>query len=241
MRHHATAPAKRPEDFVPATIRRPLGDDIHVWFLAPVDGTEPSTRGAAGAARAQRFLRRMLEAYLDRPLRDDDLERGEHGKPSLRLGELSFNLTHAGDAAAVAIARDVAVGIDMEDSRRPRPALAIAQRYFCESEAAALAALAPDRLQRSFVALWTAKEAVLKALGRGLAFGLDRLEFSLEGDEAAPCRLLRIGDDPAPDDWQLVRFSANRTLGGTLAWRGTPRRVLTFRADDDDMPAAHPG
>src|SRR3546814_3037285 len=69
---------------------------------------------------------------------------------------------------------------------RPRPrALALAERFFVRSETGALLALPAEAREAAFVRLWCAKEAVLKAHGRGLAFGLDRLEFALCGDDWA--------------------------------------------------------
>ena len=81
------------------------------------------------------------------------------------------------------------------------PALRIARRYFADDEVAALAALADVARDDAFLRLWCAKEAVLKAHGHGLAFGLHRLAF--DATATAP-RLLRC--DPAlgaASDWRL--------------------------------------
>src|SRR3546814_8376203 len=90
-------------------------------------------------------------------------------------------------------------GADLE-LLRPRPrALALAERFFVRSETGALLALPAEAREAAFVRLWCAKEAVLKAHGRGLAFGLDRLEFALCGDDWA-----LVACDPAlgqPSDW----------------------------------------
>src|SRR3546814_2115637 len=89
---------------------------------------------------------------------------------------------------------------------RPRPrALALAERFFVRSETGALLALPAEAREAAFVRLWCAKEAVLKAHGRGLAFGLDRLEFALCGDDWA-----LVACDPAlgrPSDWTLHAFT----------------------------------
>src|SRR3546814_11324671 len=62
-------------------------------------------------------------------------------------------------------------GADLE-LLRPRPrALALAERFFVRSETGALLALPAEAREAAFVRLWCAKEAVLKAHGRGLAFG----------------------------------------------------------------------
>jgi len=58
---------------------------------------------------------------------------------------------------------------------------------------------------------------VLKAHGRGLAFGLDKLAFA-DVDDAlslvACDRLLGV-----PDDWQLCEFSPTADYHAAIAWR----------------------
>src|SRR3546814_6516543 len=71
-------------------------------------------------------------------------------------------------------------GADLE-LLRPRPrALALAERFFVRSETGALLALPAEAREAAFVRLWCAKEAVLKAHGRGLAFGLRSEEHTSE-------------------------------------------------------------
>jgi 4'-phosphopantetheinyl transferase len=196
----------------PAKVPEPLRDDeVHVWWL--------DYRRELGRAP----LRAVLAAYLGEAPDTLVLHTGEHGRPALAPPHdpLAFNWSHSGDRAVLAVARGIVPGIDLE-RLRPRPrALEIARRYFCPDEAAALAALEPARRDDAFMALWTAKEAVLKATGRGLAFGLDRLHFTLP---PAPLRLLRLeGDDAAA--WQLQSFVPDAAYVATLAWRGAARRI----------------
>ena len=194
------------------TVARHLPDDeIHVWQLSYRRelGREP--------------LRALLSAYLSQPPEDLNLIVGEHGRPELAAphAALKFNWSHSGEWALLAIARGVTPGIDLERKRLRTHVLDIAERFFCPEEAAALAML--DGLQRrdAFLALWTAKEAVLKALGRGLAFGLDRLRFAVA--PAAPTMLWLDEDDAS--QWQLHPLSTDGDFFATLAWRGAARRV----------------
>ncbi|MGC1549755.1 MAG: 4'-phosphopantetheinyl transferase superfamily protein [Rhodanobacter sp.] len=205
----------------PAKVAEHLRDDeIHVWRF--------SYKREQGRAP----LLNLLGAYLGLPAEHIVLVDGEHGRPALASTHevLAFNWSHSGDQAVLAIARGVVPGIDLEWLRaRPR-AIEIAERFFCTEEATALAALEPAQRDAAFLELWTAKEAVLKALGRGLAFGLQRLRFSVP--PAEPHLLWLDGDDVA--QWQVHRLSFDAGHVATLAWRGAPQQIRywTLVAED---------
>jgi 4'-phosphopantetheinyl transferase len=187
-------------------------DEIHVWRLDYL----PQQRRAP--------LRDVLGAYLGVSGDQVMLTHGEYGRPALAKSHdqpLGFNWSHSGNQALIAIGRGIEPGIDIERLRsRPR-ALEIAARYFSDDEAAALAALPASVRPTAFLELWTAKEAVLKALGRGLAFGLDRLSVAQGADQPVLRRL--EGDDV--DAWQLQRLPVDAALVAALAWRGDKRQI----------------
>jgi 4'-phosphopantetheinyl transferase len=200
------------DDQAVATVAQHLPDDeIHVWQLSYQRdlGREP--------------LRALLSAYLGQPPGDLNLVVGEHGRPALAAPHtaLEFNWSHSGERALLAIARGVTPGIDLERKRLRTHVLDIAERFFCPEEAAALAMLDDVQRRDAFLELWTAKEAVLKALGRGIAFGLDRLRFAVA--PAIPTMLWLDGDDAS--QWQLHPLPTDSDFFATLAWRGAPRRV----------------
>ena len=76
----------------------------------------------------------------------------------------------------------------------------LAQMYFTKSEARTVGDGGPARL-RTFLQLWSLKEAALKSIGEGLPFGLNVFEFELE-------RSLRVVDAPR-DHGGPERFSAH--------------------------------
>jgi 4'-phosphopantetheinyl transferase len=210
-RHHARMIA--PHALTLAKLAERLRDDeIHVWQI----DYQPQHRRAP--------LRQVLGAYLGVAADQVSLTHGEYGRPALADASdpsLGFNWSHSGNHALIAIGRAVAPGIDLERLRaRPR-ALEIAARYFSDDEARALTALPADVRAAAFLELWTAKEAVLKALGRGLAFGLDRLTIDRHRDRLSLRRL--EGEDVRA--WQLQRLPVDDTLVAALAWRGKERRI----------------
>ena len=204
-------------------------DEIHLWRLR--GGERLTPRGIS--ATAHLHLGRLLSAYAgsDRPLA---IVRGAHGKPTApEAGGIEFNLSHSGRHVLIAFARGQALGVDVEAVEgRHRSIMAIAQRFFAPEEAAALARLDEAERRLAFLRLWTCKEAVLKALGSGLHFGLDRLRFTLD-DAGAPQAVRTVGAGTAVEDWQLQRWEASGETVAALAWQGPPRRLRIGTIDVD--------
>ncbi len=164
---------------------------------------------------AESLVRDWLSTVLEVDAASIAFDRGPHGRPLLRRPGLDCNWSHSGARLAIALGEGVRVGIDIE-SPKPRPrALELAHRYFHADEAAALAQLAPDVREAAFLRLWCAKEAVLKAQGRGLAFGLDRLRFDGLG---GPPRLVVADAELGPVDAWTVEPLAIEGLVGSVAW-----------------------
>ena len=203
-------------DFVPASVPPPLDDgEIHLWFF-------PQWESAPHAA-ASTPVRALLATYLDCPAEGVHIDRDEHGKPHVAGAELEFNVSHTGDALLLGLNRRVALGVDLEAVRRKTRAVTeLARRYFSPAEAEALEAL-PENLRRiAFLRLWCAKEAALKAHGRGIGFGLNRIEFAIDSTGAvAPA---------AGNPWRTLALAPAPAYLGTLAWRGPVSRVRAFVA-----------
>jgi 4'-phosphopantetheinyl transferase len=206
------------------------GGEIHVWLCQM---REPLTPRAV-AALAREHLLRLLQSYAGCGL-PPSVERGEHGKPFV-VGEdyPYFNLSHGGECIALAFSRDHELGIDVENTsqgRRHEP-LELARRFFAAEESQALARLDADARNAAFMHLWTCKEAVLKAIGHGLSFGLDRLQFALDTG-GRPESLQFIAEEAgAPEEWQIHRFEPAHGHAGSLAWRGPQRQIRWFQLDD---------
>ncbi|MDP3851264.1 MAG: 4'-phosphopantetheinyl transferase superfamily protein [Luteolibacter sp.] len=116
-------------------------------------------------------LRRILGRYLGMSPVDVPLVADESGKPRLAAphGGWHFNLSHASSLAALVIAREGPVGVDLEETIRAG-SLAECTDEFCHpAEIEALPAAAAVRCL-ALLHLWTCKEALLKALGTGFAF-----------------------------------------------------------------------
>jgi 4'-phosphopantetheinyl transferase len=218
------------DDFIPSSAPPELAPgEIHLWLF-----TQDSTADRRTSDH-EKSLRELLGAYLQLDAKSLCFERDTHGKPFLvdlpANLKLQFNLSHTGNFLLIGVSREQSLGVDLETLQRQRPWLELARRYFSKPEFSALAALAADQCARAFLDLWSCKEAVLKALGRGIAFGLHRLEFSL-GTHGSVGALMRIDHEAgALAGWHVVRLVPGEGMLGALAWHGSMRTLRAFRSN----------
>jgi 4'-phosphopantetheinyl transferase len=98
-----------------------------------------------------------------------------HGKPELKspgAAGLHFNLSHSENRAVLGVTRAGPVGVDVERINPERGNPAIARRFFASQEIADLDCLTGGAYTNGFFECWARKEAVLKAVGTGIAGGL---------------------------------------------------------------------
>lgn len=169
-------------------------------------------------------LRRVLGRWLDVAPAQLAFSYGELGRPGLASPsiDLSFNLSHSGDVGLCAAGYGVQVGVDLEHQDRLTDYEPLIRSFFTPGEAATVDALPPSARRGRFLTLWTAKEALLKAWGRGLSGGTDAFELEVVDDQA---RLLSVPDDLDPAQWNVaVGMATPGTVGAVAVW-GDPGRV----------------
>lgn len=87
------------------------------------------------------------------------------------------SIAHSGGWVLCAAHQGDAVGCDIEQRKPRRNLLALAEQYFSIEEQQALAEVSGEAQLDHFYRMWTAKEAYLKALQRGIANGLTRFRL----------------------------------------------------------------
>lgn len=224
--------------------------DVHIWYRATdvPESSTPSVLSADERARRDRFvferdrrdfseahalLRRALSRYADIPPTDWTFGATAEGKPFLApgCGDLSFNLSHTHGLVACAITRGADVGIDVELLDRAVDERGIARRFFTAAEAAAIDACAAGERQARFIEFWTLKEAYIKAIGRGLGYGLEEFGFALEG-----ARDIRFDAPPDVDaaGWEFALFVPQSRARMAVAVRRSPSADSRIFARADD-------
>ncbi|MBT9393138.1 4'-phosphopantetheinyl transferase superfamily protein [Hymenobacter sp. NST-14] len=119
------------------------------------------------------LLQHALSAQAE-PQLLEHVQRTPDNRPYLPGSEIDFNLAHSGGYVACALSTTCRVGLDME-YRAPKSIRAF-RPHFRSAEWAAIMAPRTDTLQQ-FYNLWTQKEAVAKADGRGLNIPLREIQI----------------------------------------------------------------
>ena len=182
--------------------------------LLPTTGS--AAPGASGPGKVQIFLQAEPLPGAEASLRNPDLvllAADTQGRPRAQDAQgqsLSLSRAHAPGASVLALAEAGRVGVDLEPLA-PSEHLDRAAELFLPTEQAWLASQPEASRWQARLRLWTAKEAVLKALGQGFAFGLDQVELApRQGFGLQLCRL--CGSERLAQGWHLEFHE--RSLGG---------------------------
>jgi 4'-phosphopantetheinyl transferase len=222
--------------------------DVHVWRVSlAISALEEADRYSSLAdderARADRFLvasartqfiaarsalRAILAGYVGAEARAIGFQLGPIGKPGLAdrgLEPLFFNLSHSRELALVAVTPCGEIGVDVELVRAMASREQLAERFFHPNEVAALSQLPIDQRATGFFNAWTRKEAFLKATGKGISFGVERVEVTLA--PGGSVRVLTVdGSQEAAAAWSLATLEPAPGYVGAIAHEGQWNRIV---------------
>jgi 4'-phosphopantetheinyl transferase len=177
------------------------------------------------------MLRIVLATYTGTSAGELQFHTGEHGKPALGAPSESsgpqFNATHSDGWAMVAVARDSPVGVDLEAVRDLHDFEGMAARCLTARERSQFDAICTSADQKTelFLRCWVAKEAGLKARGRGLSDPLESVPLSFDGSRP----ILAPSAASAGDSLKVVGLSPFAGCVGAVAWLGAEKRLRFFR------------
>ncbi len=139
-------------------------------FLRAEDGVRSATTRTA--------LRGLLGARLGIAPAEVRLVTDAAGRPGLapdlaaRVPGFDFNVSHSGRHALVAWSDTARVGVDIEGHRPGIGWASLGPAVFAADDGAWVEAHPEGAREAAFYRVWSAKEALLKALGTGIAGGL---------------------------------------------------------------------
>lgn len=191
----------------------PSTDTIYPVIL-PVPAADQQRKGREKVNFLSRYARLALEQSCAKSgLRLEDLPKDDQGVP-LPVDGVYWSLSHK-SAIVGGVAATLPVGLDLETVRPVKQAL------LARVADAAEWRLAGDREAASFFRFWTAKEAVLKAVGKGMA-GLSRCRIV---EIVTPTRMMLRYDSlpwPVEHRWFGSHVAAIAVQQGAVAWPDVP-------------------
>lgn len=167
----------------------------------------------AGRRAAKQLLLRCVPELRDFALWEISIENQENGAPYARVNGQrlpgTLSLSHSGQAAAAAYTPDplIKFGIDL-DLIAPR-ADSFLDTYLTQSELRWVRSTHEDERVIVGNLIWSAKEAVLKALQTGLRVDTREIEITTDGS-------------PLVDSW--YRFEVNKNNDRKNNWQGFWRK-----------------
>lgn len=192
--------------------------DVHLFDLDRVDRVEASDLLDGEQARSERFhkpedgrhflarrvlLRQLLAQRTGRAPHELGATPDAHGRPVIEgIEPLRFNSSRTRNWFAVAIhaGERGTPGIDIECSRELPDSGALSRRVFSPEERASLGEGVDPGSDRLF-RVWTRKEAVLKAVGRGLSIDPSLITVTLADDLQGD--RVDVPDPASGDSWRV--------------------------------------
>lgn len=225
-------------------IALPAENEVHVWGaslpqfgaqtaqflpLLSADELDRSARLRLQQDRvrfivARGLLRRLLATYLGRPPESLRFTEGVHGKPMLLDcdQDLRFNLSHSGQRLLYAVARGREVGVDVEAENPELEWVSIAKSFFAPEEWNALTKLGHEQGKHAFMALWSCKEALHKAIGAGFYLAADKVPLPLGRAALQVSAQTLAGDDEL---WSIRRLEQEPGYYAAVAAQGDGVRI----------------
>ncbi|XP_068565744.1 L-aminoadipate-semialdehyde dehydrogenase-phosphopantetheinyl transferase isoform X2 [Cebidichthys violaceus] len=185
-------------------------------------------KDAKSAMAGRLLLRKCVYERMGIPWSEIRLERSPRGKPYLAAPlkvspdsgpeppAWSFNVSHQGDYAVLAAEQGVQVGVDIMKTTMPGSSsvpefFRIMTRQFTAYEWSVIQSGGLEHQQlAAFYRHWALKESFIKAIGTGLGFNLQRVEFHLSSEPLTQKYALRQTkmhlDEEEEYDWLFERL-----------------------------------
>jgi 4'-phosphopantetheinyl transferase len=224
---------------------------VHVWrsFLVPSEiklDRLASTLSAKEIETARSFhfehdrkryilsheiLREILSRYLNLSPEEIGFLKDAFGKPTLTNNFLAvnFNISHAEDMALFAFTRHQPVGVDIERTHEINSLQDVAATFMSAAELEAFHELPVELQLKGFFRVWTRKEALIKALGKGMSMPLTRVEVGIDSKRSRTLTL-EDHDDRSQVDWRIVDLDPSPNYVGAVVFSqpGDSLRLFTY-------------
>jgi len=136
---------------------------------------------------ARGITKRILATSLDRKPSQIKFLYNQHGKPFINDKyndyTIEFNTSHSELYGLIAMTLNSKVGVDIQKIKPLQDISALSSRFFSDNERNELMRIDENKQQDAFYLGWVRKESFIKAVGTGVAYGLDRFTVPLSKKE----------------------------------------------------------
>ncbi len=157
----------------------------------------------------------------------------EDGKPFVPGTDVRFSLSHSGEHVVLAVTRESEIGVDVQRVSRGEVG-EIAGRVLSAEEHRQFETLPTGNRAYAFAVYWARKEALLKAVGVGIAVPKRAISVSAPGQPAA---LLAWRGEYGGDTFGLADLRAGSEYAAALAVRGGGPMHVTEHVIGDPLDA----
>lgn len=165
-------------------------------------------------------LANLLSQYLELLPDEIILSKNRYGKPFVSPivdSELNFNLSHSDNIGIFAFTTKYQIGIDIEKIKDIDNIDEIMRLVFTPNEISLFKNLSIETKTDLFYRLWTAKEAFMKAIGRGFSFSPKKIEFSF--DNFGKIFINKIFDKKyKPEEFKIYAFYPTNNSVSTIIY-----------------------
>jgi len=182
------------------------------------------------------ILRIILSMYLTEDPNDLSIKYTLTGKPILPDFELQFNVSHSKDFLLCGISLTKRIGIDIQEIYPISSLDRIINNFFSPTEIQYLRSLPSRELyQEKFFAIWTAKEAYLKAIGEGIQGSYNQLSTIPDSNDSKIFKL-DLPDTPKTEmNWTIKSVEVSQGYSAALAFDGELNELSCYELIPEDF------
>ncbi len=184
--------------------------------LFKLDQKDDRFRGVIARLILKKIL--IVEGYSENVLKKIKID--EYNRPYLD-NKIDFNISHSGNYVLCAIctngAKKTRVGVDIEKMRK----IKIDEFNVFLSKTELVDVLRKKRPLNRYFELWTKKEAVSKANGKGIGTLLPGIKIK---NKVASCENIK---------WNLKKININKNYQSHLAFKGNPKiKIIELKTEE---------
>jgi 4'-phosphopantetheinyl transferase len=229
--------------------------DLDQWNLSCLEAVKALPETEARKARRFRFethrnryikghfiLRSLIGMYLDIGFYDDEFHANRYGKPAVKKlhedNPIHFNISNSENIYTCAFSQNSDIGIDIEKIHDLQDMDRIIAEFFSDEEIRRFHSLPEPNRMQTFFKYWARKEALLKAMGMGLSYPMNKVDV-VTGDENSSQLITKVGDSDISNHWTLLDMDICIGFTSALALQGEhhdlAKQVRYFQLADENM------